>query len=154
MIPILGSDEGYDGAVPASIGRPLRPTHGPARVGVRDPQLVSPGHEGAGRVVEERIRLHGSDRKPLDHERSLPPTPFEQLLGLEGAVPLGDGVRRQLEILGERPDGRQPITGRERASADTFRDRRCELLRERLGGAPIQPDPHAGIIPDRCERAV
>jgi len=96
-------------------------------------ELVSPGHEGAGRVVEERIRLRGSDRKPLDHERSLPPTPFDQLLGLEGAVRLGDGVRRKPEILGERPDGRQPTTRRERASVDPMGDRSGELLRERLG---------------------
>jgi hypothetical protein len=83
----------------------LRSTHGSARVGVRDPELPSPGHEGAGRVVEERIRLGGSGRKPLGHERSLTPSPLDQLLGLEGAVRLGDGVRRQLEILGERPEG-------------------------------------------------
>ena len=111
----------------------MRSTHGSARVGVRDPELPSPSDEGAGRVVEERIRLRGSDGKPLGHERSLAPTPLDQLLGLERAVRLRDRVRRELEILGERSDGRQPTTGRERASADPFGDRGGELLRERLG---------------------
>ena len=106
----------------------MRSTHGSPRVGVRDPELPSPGHEGAGRVVEERIRLRGSDGKPLGHERSLTPTPLDQLLGLKGAVRLGHGVRRQLEILGERPDRGEPGAGCERASADPIGDRRRELL--------------------------
>jgi hypothetical protein len=133
MIPILGSDEGYDVGGPASIDRPLRSTHRCARVGIRGPQLPSPAHERAGRVVEERIRLRGSDGEPLGHERSLPPAPLDQLLGLEGAVRLGDGVRRQPEILGERSDGRQPTSGRDRPSKDPFGDRGGELIRERLG---------------------
>jgi len=83
----------------------------------------------------------------LGHEAPPPPEGLDQPLTLERAVRLRDGVRRELELLGERSDGRQTSAGGDRPAVDPSCQRRRELIRERLRGNVIERDPHAGIIP-------
>ena len=133
MIPILEAAEGYDGKVSTSIAGSLCAANGPHRRRVGGAELAGSGDEGSCGLVEQSLGLRRPGGQPLDNEAPPPSERRDQPLTLERAVRLGDGVRRQLEIVGERSDGRQSTTGRERASVDTFGDRRGELLRERLG---------------------
>jgi len=147
MIPILEVAEGYDERLSASIVRSLCASNGASGRRVGDAQLAGSGDEGSCGLVEQRLGLRRPGGQPVGHEASPPSEGLDQPLTLERAVRLRDGVRRELELLGERSDRRQTSAGGERPAADPSRQRRRELIRERLRGTLIERDPHAGIIP-------
>ena len=147
MIPILEVAEGYDGRVSTSIARSLGAANGTQRRRIGDAELAGSGDERSCGLVDQRLGLWWPGGQMLGHEAPPPPEGLDQPLTLEHAVRLRDGVRRELELLGERSDGREASTGGERPAVDPSRQRRRQLIRERLRGVLIERDPHAGIIP-------
>jgi len=114
---------------------------------VTEPQLPASPDERVGGLRESSFAIWNARRQPIGDERPSAPPRFDQPFPLERAERLRDGVRRELELLGERSDGRQASTGGERPAVDPSCQRRRQLIRERLRGVPIERDPHAGIIP-------
>lgn len=148
MIPILEPRiAGYDGAAPASIGRSLHPTHGSAGIGIRGAELACSRDERPCGLLEERLGARGASGETLGHERAPPSAALDQSLGLERPVRLGDGVRRETDVLGERPDGRETRAGCERAAVDALGEGRRELIRERPRRSFVERDAHGRIIP-------
>jgi hypothetical protein len=147
MIPILEVAEGYDGRVSTSIARSLGAANGPHRRRIGGAELAGSDDEGSRGLVQQHLRLRWPGGQMLGHEAPSPSEGLDQPVTLERAVCLRDGVRRELELLGERSDGRQTTAGGERPAVDLSRQRRRELIRERLRGTLIERDPHASIIP-------
>jgi hypothetical protein len=116
-------------------------------VRVTEAQLPASPDECVGGLRESAFAIGNAPRQPIGNERPSAPLRFDQPVTLERAVRLRDGVRRELELLGERSDGRQASAGAERPSMDPSCQRRRELIRDRLRGTVIERDPHAGIIP-------
>ena len=114
---------------------------------VTESQLPASPDERVGGLRESTLAIGNARRQPLGHEASPPSEGLDQLLTLEGPVRFRDGVRRELELLGERSDGWQASTGGERPAVDPSRQRCRQLIRERLRGVLIERDPHAVIIP-------
>jgi hypothetical protein len=147
MIPILEVAEGYERWVSTSIARSLGAANGSYRRRIGDAELAGSEDESACGLVEQSLGPRRTGGQPLGHEAPPTPAPFDQPLSFESPIHLRDGVRRELELLGERSDGRQASAGGERPAVDPSCQRRRELIRERLRGVLIERDPHAGIIP-------
>jgi hypothetical protein len=101
----------------------LRPPNSSGSLGVRCAELTRSRDEGSCRLLEEPLGARGPGGKTIGNERPTSAAADDQSLGFERAVRLRDRVRRELEILGERSDGGQAATGRDRASVDPFGDR-------------------------------
>ena len=112
-----------------------------------EPQLPASPDKRAGGLRESRFAIGSARREPIGDGRPSTPPRLDQPFTLERPVRLRDGVRRELELLGERSDGRQASTGGERPAVDPSCQRRRQLIRERLRGNVIERDPHADIIP-------
>ena len=147
MIPILEVAEGYDGRVSTSIARSLSTANGTQRRRIGGAELAGSGNERSCGLVDQRLGLRWPGGQLLGYVAPPASEGLDQPLALERAVRLRDRVRRELELLGERSDGRQASAGGERPAADPSLQRRRELIRERLRGVLIERDPHAGIIP-------